>query len=57
VVSIPWSIARLPLAYFLCFVANIGVNGVWWTLTITSFFKAVILFFWFRKGNWKKKMV
>jgi len=56
-VSIPWSIARLPLAYFLCFVANVGVNGVWWTLTITSFFKAIILFFWFRKGNWKKKKV
>jgi len=55
VVSIPWSIARLPLAYFFCFVLNVGINGVWWTLTITSFFKAVILFFWFRKGNWKRK--
>jgi putative MATE family efflux protein len=53
-VSVPWSIARLPLAYFLCFTMNLGVNGVWWTLTITSFFKAVILFFWFRKGKWKK---
>ncbi|MEW6014778.1 MAG: MATE family efflux transporter [Candidatus Zixiibacteriota bacterium] len=56
-VSIPWSIARLPLAYLLCFTFNIGINGVWWTLTITSFFKAVILFFWFRKGNWKKKRI
>lgn len=56
-VSIPWSIARLPLAYFLCFVVDIGINGVWWTLTITSFFKALILFFWFRKGDWKKKTV
>jgi putative MATE family efflux protein len=55
IVSIPFSIARLPLAYFLCFVLDIGINGVWWTLTITSFFKAGILFFWFRKGNWKKK--
>lgn len=54
-VSIPWSIARLPLAYLLCFTLDIGINGVWWTLTITSFFKAVILFFWFRKGNWKRK--
>jgi putative MATE family efflux protein len=57
VVSIPWSIARLPLAYFFCFVLDIGINGIWWTLTITSFFKAVILFFWFRKGNWKNKML
>nr|MBN2278007.1 MATE family efflux transporter [candidate division Zixibacteria bacterium] len=54
-VSIPGSIARLPLAYFLCFTLDIGVNGVWWTLTITSLFKALILAAWFKKGNWKKK--
>lgn len=54
-VSIPGSIARLPLAYYFCFVLDIGINGVWWTLTITSFVKAIILFFWFRKGNWKRK--
>lgn len=54
-VSIPGSIARLPLAYFFCFTLDIGINGVWWTLTITSLFKALILIFWFRKGNWKKK--
>jgi putative MATE family efflux protein len=56
-VSIPGSIARLPLAYFLCFTLDIGINGVWWTLTITSFFKALILVFWFRKGNWKRKQL
>ncbi|MCX6827155.1 MAG: MATE family efflux transporter [candidate division Zixibacteria bacterium] len=54
-VSIPWSIARLPMAYYFCFVLDMGINGIWWTLTITSFFKAVILFFWFRRGNWKNK--
>jgi len=55
VVSIPGSIARLPLAYFLCFGLGIGINGVWWTLTITSFGKAMILLFWFRRGGWKSK--
>lgn len=55
IVSIPGSMARLPLAYFLCFTLDIGINGVWWTLTITSFIKAIILVLWFRKGNWKKK--
>jgi putative MATE family efflux protein len=56
-VSIPGSIARLPLAYFLCFTLDMGINGVWWTLTITSFVKAIILALWFSKGNWKKKML
>jgi len=54
-VSIPSSIARLPLAYFLCFSLDWGINGVWWSLTITSFIKAIILAYWFKKGNWKKK--
>jgi putative MATE family efflux protein len=56
-VSIPWSIARLPLAYLFSFTFNMGINGVWWSLTITSLCKAIILFFWFRRGNWKKKML
>jgi len=55
IVSIPGSIARLPLAYYFCFVLDIGINGVWWSLTITSFVKAIILAIWFGKGNWKKK--
>ncbi|MEW5924276.1 MAG: MATE family efflux transporter [Candidatus Zixiibacteriota bacterium] len=54
-VSIPGSIARLPLAYLLCFTFGAGINGVWWTLTITSFAKAIVLALWFKKGNWKKK--
>lgn len=56
-VSIPGSISRLPLAYYFCFILDFGINGVWWTLTITSFFKAAILFFWFKRGNWKEKKV
>lgn len=53
-VSIPGSIARLPLAYYLCFVAGFGIDGVWWALTITSWVKALILLYWFWLGKWKK---
>lgn len=54
VIAIPGAILRIPLAYFLVFNLNWGINGVWWTLTITSFAKAAILIFWFRRGVWKK---
>lgn len=57
IVSIPGSIARLPLAYYFCFVLDIGINGVWWSLTITSLIKAVVLFFWFRQNKWKDKII
>ena len=56
-VAIPGSLLRLPLAYYLCFSLDIGINGVWWSLTITSFLKAMVLLFWFSRGRWKKKKV
>ena len=57
IVLVPGAIARVPLAYFLCFDLNWGINGVWWTLTITTTVKALVLAFWFRRGKWKLKQV
>lgn len=57
VVSIPGTLARIPLAYYLCFTLGLGINGVWWTLTITTTIRAIILALWFKKGNWKLKEV
>ncbi len=53
-VSIPGSIARLPVAYYLCYIVGLGVNGVWWALTITTWAKALVLLYWFARGRWKK---
>lgn len=52
-VLIPGAIVRVPLAYYLAFDAGWGINGVWWTLTITTTIKATILALWFKRGNWK----
>ena len=57
IVMIPGSIARIPLAYWLCFTLDWGINGVWWTLTITTTVKAIILALWFKRGRWKAKQV
>ncbi|MBU8934816.1 MAG: MATE family efflux transporter [candidate division Zixibacteria bacterium] len=57
VVSVPGSLARIPMAYFLCFTLDWGINGIWWTLTITTLIKAIILGMWFKMGNWKKKQL
>ena len=53
IVSIFFNTLRIPLALFLG--ARIGVTGVWWAITITSFFKGTILFFWYLLL--KKKLV
>jgi putative MATE family efflux protein len=56
-VAIPGSIARIPLAYLLAFNLGLGINGVWWTLTITTVLKASVLAYWFSRGRWKLKVV
>jgi Na+-driven multidrug efflux pump len=32
---------------------GVGVNGIWWALTVTMVAAAVILTLWFRRGKWK----
>lgn len=44
--------ARLPMAYFLSNPSILGLNGVWWSITISSVFKGVLLlvtFMWLYK--------
>ncbi len=57
IVMIPGAMARIPLAYWLCFTLDWGINGVWWTLTITTTVKAVVIALWFKRGKWKAKKV
>lgn len=56
-VMVPGHLIRIPLAYFLCFTLDWGINGVWWTLTITTTIKAVILALWFKRGKWQQKVI
>ncbi len=54
-VAVPGSLLRLPIAWYLVYEMDLGINGVWWSLTITSFLKAGLMLLWFKRGNWKKK--
>jgi len=57
IVSVPGSILRIPLAYLLAFPLGLGVNGVWWSITLTTIVKGSMLALWFKKGRWKKKKI
>ncbi len=57
IVMVPGSLARIPLAYYLAFNLGWGINGVWWTLTITTTVKAIVLALWFKRGRWKTRQV
>lgn len=46
IVGIAFNALRIPMALFLSSTA-LGVNGVWWSITISSILKGVVLTAWF----------
>ncbi len=42
-ISIIFTGARIPLAYILSSPNVLGLNGIWWSITLSSIFKGVIL--------------
>lgn len=47
VVGIVFNLARIPMVYFLSLTMNLGLDGVWWAITISSIFKGLVLFGFF----------
>lgn len=47
IVSIVFTAARIPMAIILSTVLAFGLNGIWWSISISSIIKGVILFGWF----------
>lgn len=46
IISITFNSLRIPLALLLC--PWMGINGVWWAISISSMLKGVTAFIWFR---------
>jgi putative MATE family efflux protein len=46
IISITFNALRIPLAVLLS--SWMGVNGVWWAISITSLLKGITAFIWFR---------
>ena len=46
VISIVFTALRIPMALFLC-ETPLALNGIWWSITISSIFKGVFLLIWF----------
>lgn len=46
VISIIFTTLRIPLAVLLVHTA-LGLNGIWWSITVSSILKGILLFIWF----------
>jgi Na+-driven multidrug efflux pump len=45
--SIFFTGARIPMAFFLTAFPAIGLNGIWWSITLSSIFKGTVLPLWY----------
>ena len=56
-VSVPITLARIPLAWYLAHYLDMGSTGVWWAISSTTGLKGIVMALWFRMGRWKKTKV
>ncbi len=52
IIGLPLNLLRLPMAYYLA--QSFGIDGVWWTIGITTFLKGFLLILWFKFISSKK---
>lgn len=57
IVAIPGAVARIPLAWLFAIKWEMGPDGIWWVITITTVVKGVAMYLWFLRGRWKHRMV
>jgi len=50
-------VLRFPLAYVLSEHTSLGANGIWWAVSISVIFSAMLAGFWFLRGDWKRKQL
>jgi putative MATE family efflux protein len=53
-ISIPLTLARIPMSVLLAFHFGMGVDGVWATIAILVVLRSTITILWFRRGTWKR---
>ena len=47
VTGIVLTAARIPFAYWLVTFPSLGLNGIWWSITLSSVLKGVVLAGWY----------
>ncbi len=53
---VQWTLV-VPLAYVLCFVAGLGIAGIWIAIAADECIRAVILFLRWKSGRWQTKTI
>lgn len=55
VVSVVFTAARVPLAWYLADGLGLGPAGVYWAISATTVVKGILMAAWFSLGRWKRR--
>lgn len=55
-ISVPLTLARIPLAWYLAFTLGMGVTGIWWAISVTTLLKGIGITAIFWSGFWRKRL-
>ncbi len=56
-ISVPLSIARIPLALLLIRYVTHDVSGVWWAISISTIIRGLLMGYWWSRGHWQRANV
>jgi putative MATE family efflux protein len=54
-ISVPMNLVRVPCVLWLVYVADAGILGIAWLLSITSALRGILAAVWFSRGRWKHR--
>ena len=55
-ISVPLTVARVPVAWYTAQTV-LGIDAVWWTISISTLIKGVLMAAWFSRGRWAEPRV
>ena len=55
-VTVPITALRIPLAWLLAIKLEMGTEGIWWAIAITTFLKGALNILLFQRGLWMNKL-
>jgi putative MATE family efflux protein len=54
-ISVPLSLVRIPVIVWLAGPMGLGAVSIWWTITVTSILRGILMELWFRTGRWRRR--
>lgn len=56
-ISIPLTLARIPLSWLVAVHWHVGIMGVWWVISGLMVLRGFAMAAWFARGRWKTRQV